>query len=1001
MWQVVEGSLYGKLIRASAENAYSHIRLVRRASLPFTNAMGVPARMFMTRQTLLLPFLLPLLGVSLIPCANAQVKANPAQGVLATPASTPPIDSAGIEFFEKKVRPILVQHCYSCHSRASKVALGNLFLDQRSAMLKGGQGGAAIVPGDPDKSRLVEAIRYSHAGFQMPPKGKLPEAVIADIATWVKRGAPAPDEPKTETRPTPTANTLLEKKRRNHWAWQPIRKVQPPTVKRKAWARNPIDSFILAKLEAKGLSPVGYADRRTLIRRAYYDLVGLPPSPEEVEAFQKDKSPKAWETVIDTLLASPHYGERWGRFWLDIARYGEDQAHSFEPRLYPQGFRYRDWIARSFNADMPYNRFIKEQIAADLLGGADAKEQLPALGFFATGPVYYGDSKMYDQYDDRIDTLTRGVLGLTVACARCHDHKFDPITQKDYYGLAGIFANTSYFEVPFETATAQTANAKGQPFTNRLEIVRKKTEEVDKFVNEHTRYVRERLTPEISKYMLEAWKFANRKRANPNLTAEQFATAGKIERVVLERWLAFLAEPKSREIVQLAAWFRMVQAQDAKADLSASDTVANEVRKIADQFQTTVQSLYRLQETAKNAKSADEKGKVKGLEKSEIALLDAILGEEGVITIPRENLEAVLTGDPKAHYAILSAELKRLQMGPFIHALSDTPTAGNIRVLLRGNPETPGEEAPRRFLAVLSNDPALAFKQGSGRLELANAITADTNPLTPRVMVNRVWQRHFGTGIVRTTNNFGTLGEPPTHPELLDYLTADFIANGWSLKTLHKKMMLSATYQMSSAVNQKDFERDSDNRLFWRMPIRRLEVEAWRDAMLAVAGQLDKTIGGQSVSLDSAENNRRTFYAAISRHQLDAMLRLFDYPDPNVTADSRTNTTVPLQQLFVLNSEFMVREAKAFAMRLLANPKEDDTVRIRRAFLLAYSRQPSLKELALGLKFLTPAVPSIPAPSNTVKTIAVTPPTNSTAQLSRWEQYAQVLLSANEFMYID
>ncbi len=937
----------------------------------------------MRRPLLLSTFLILSVGF-LASSAQSQVKPKPAQGV------APVADSAGIEFFEKKVRPVLAQNCYSCHSRASKVSLGNLMLDGRSAIMKGGAGGAAVMPGDPEKSRLIEAVRYTHQGIQMPPKGKLPEAVIADLTAWVKMGAPAPDD----TAPVPpvasASDILRDKKRRAHWAWQPLRKTQIPVVKRKGWAQNPIDSFVLAKLEAKGLTPVGYADRRTLIRRAYFDVIGLPPTPEETDAFLNDKSLKAWERVVENLLANSHYGERWGRFWLDIARYGEDQAHSFEPRLYPQGFRYRDWIVRSLNADMGYNRFIKEQIAADLLGEPDMKEQIPALGFFATGPVYYGDSKMYDQYDDRIDTLTRGVLGLTVACARCHDHKFDPITQKDYYGLAGIFANTSYREVPIETASAQASSGKSEALGNRAEILRKKTEEVDNFVNEHTGYVRQRLTPEISKYLVEAWKYSNRKKATPSLTFVQFATAEKIERLPLERWASYLANDKGKNSPHLAAWYRLIQAQDAKNDNSASEIALADVRKVADAFQTKVQAL----EAAKTAKPADKKP---ALEKSEVALLEAILGGEGVLTIPREQLGEVLTGDPKARYATISTELQRLLVSDFAHALADTPSAGNIRILLRGNPETPGEEAPRKFLAILAGDNAPAFTKGSGRLELANAITAEANPLAARVVVNRVWQRHFGTGIVRTTNNFGTLGEPPTHPELLDYLTADFMANGWSLKTLHRKIMLSATYRMRSAVDKHDYEVDPDNRFVWRMPIRRLDVESWRDAMLSVTGKLDETIGGQSVSLDDANNRRRTFYASISRHELNPMLRLFDYPDPNVTADKRTDTTVPLQQLFTLNSEYMAQEAKAFAARLNTNPQEDDASRIRRAYLLAYNRPPSAQEVALGWRFLNPP----PAPTARVRTVALNPPADNPVRLSRWEQYAQALLSANEFMYID
>jgi hypothetical protein len=481
-----------------------------------------------------------------------------------------------------------------------------------------------------------------------------------------------------------------------------------------------------------------------------------------------------------------------------VARYGEDQAHTFQARKYPNGYRYRDWLIRAFNDDMPYDQFIKEQIAADLLDEPDLRERLPALGFFALGPVYYGDPKKLDQLDDRIDTLTRGFLGLTVACARCHDHKFDPIPTKDYYALAGVFASTEYAEVPL------------------------------------------------------------------------------VSQAVVD---------------------------EAKGKLTDADKKKN------------VSPSY-----------------------------------------------------------------------PFVHALKDATSPVSMKVHVRGNPETLGEDAPRHFLSILGGDDT-AFTKGSGRLELAEAIADPKNPLTARVMVNRVWQHHFGKGLVRTPSNFGTLGERPTHPELLDYLARHFIETGWSLKTLHREILLSATYQQSSRFDPENYQRDPDNKLLWRMNRRRLEVEAWRDAMLAVANNLDPKVGGPSLELATPDNRRRTLYALVSRHELNSLLRLFDFPDPNITNDERTVTTVPLQQLFVLNSEFMVRNAKALAARLNRQPDEDDAGRIRRAFLFLYGRAATEREMQLGLAFL--ADDSSPGQGD------------SESGLSRWEQYAQVLLSANEFLYVD
>ena len=464
------------------------------------------------------------------------------------------------------------------------------------------------------------------------------------------------------------------------------------------------------------------------MRRATFDLTGLPPTADELGAFLADPSAGAFARVVERLLASPHYGERWARHWLDVARYGEDQAHTFQARKYPDAFRYRDWVVKAFNQDMPYDRFVMEQIAGDLLDGPDRAERLAALGFFALGPVYYGKA-VADELDDRLDTLSRGFLGLTVACARCHDHKFDPIPARDYYALAGVFASTDYKE--YVLTSAGTID--------------------DKAVSEPT-----------------------------------------------------------------------------------------------------------------------DKAKKQG--KSE----------------PRK---------------------------PVLHSLSEGAKIANLHVHLRGNPATLGEEAPRHFLSILAGDHPTLFTKGSGRLELAQAIANRKNPLTARVLVNRIWMHHFGRGIVATPSNLGAMGERPTHPELLDYLANQFMANGWSIKALHREIMLSAAYQRSSQYELENARRDPDNRWLWRMSRRRLQVEAFRDGLLAVAGNLDFRIGGPALDLSSDNNFRRTLYGAVSRHNLDPLLRLFDFPDANLTNDRRAVTTVPLQQLFVLNSEFIIRQASALAAR--------------------------------------------------------------------------------------
>jgi hypothetical protein len=684
--------------------------------------------------------------------------------------------------------------------------MANLRLDSREAVLRGGDTGPAIVPGKPEESLLIKAVRYHDDSPQMPPKGQLKADDLAALTQWVKLGAPWPklkEDAKSTNDATQTvalsaAEFVIQPSALAHWSFQPIADPKLPAIGRWDWPQQSLDHFILHKLQAAGLQPSQPADKRTLLRRATFDLIGLPPTPAEIEAFLVDEAPDAFERVVDRLLASPHYGERWARHWLDVARYGEDQAHTFQARKYPEGFRYRDWLVRAFNDDRPYDDFVVQQIAADLTGDPEDKQRLAALGFFALGPVYYGDAKKLDQMDDRIDTLSRGLLGLTVACARCHDHKYDPISTKDYYALAGVVASTEYVEVPL--------------------VSQEEVEAAEKALSEE-----------------------------------------------------------------------------------------------------------------------DKKKKVK----------------------------------PKF---------------PLVHAIKDAASPVTMRVHIRGSSDNLGEESPRRFLAILDRDQT-PFTQGSGRLELARAIVSPENPLPARVMVNRVWQHHFGKGLVRTPSNFGMLGEPPTHPELLDHLATRFIKSGWSIKALHREIMLSAAYQQASRLDERGFEVDPENRLLWRMNRRRLEVEAWRDAMLAVAGTLDGSLGGASQELADAKNRRRTFYGYVSRHELNPLLRLFDFPDPNITNDERTVTTVPLQQLFVLNSEFMIGNARALAAKIAVDKSEsyaDQIARVREAYVLLYGREASEAEVERAVQFVMADSSQQPE-----------------GKLSRWEQLSQALLSSNEFMFVD
>ncbi len=688
-----------------------------------------------------------------------------------------------VEFFEQKIRPVLVERCYKCHSAQAAKVRGGLRLDTRDGLRRGGESGPAVIPGDPAASLLLKSLR--HDGHKMPPDGKLPDRVTANFERWIKDGAADPRSGK----PPAAARSRVEAGKR-FWAFQPPRVHAAPAVRNSAWPRTKIDPFLLARMEQAGLEPSPPADRRSWIRRVSFDLIGLPPTPEEVEAFVRDSDTKplaACAKVVERLLASPHYGERWARLWLDLARFAEDQAHivgTDRSLCYPNAYLYRDWVIRAFNEDMPYDRFVRLQLAADLIE-PDAQTHRPALGFLGLGPKYFNRKSpevLADEWEDRVDVVSRGLLGLTMACARCHDHKFDPIPTADYYALAGVFASTRMFNQPLR------------------EGVSKKGDEASK---------------------------------------------------------------------------------------------------------------------------------------------------------PEDALHIVAEG---------------------------TPT--DLNVFLRGDVNNKGALVQRHFLQVLSEGEPKPFQQGSGRRELAEAITDRRNPLTARVIVNRIWAQHFGQGLVGTPSNFGALGDRPSHPELLDDLATRFMEAGWSLKWLQREIVLSAAYGQSSTP-LRQHSVDPENRLLSRMNRRRLSVESWRDALLAVTGRLDRTVGGPSLNPQNPQERRRTVYSAVSRLDLNRMLALFDFPDPNVHAARRTETTTPLQKLFVLNSPFMVAQATYLAERLKREVADEsdaaDSHSIDRAYRLLYGRPASEREMQVGLLFLG----------------------NGNDRSARWQQYAHVLLAANEMLFLD
>lgn len=752
-----------------------------------------------------------------------------------------------VEFFEKKVRPLLIERCHSCHSTKAKKQKGGLLLDSRESILKGGDSGPAVVPGQVGKSLLVQAIRYEKDHVQMPPKGKLPLGELAILEEWVKRGAVYPGPVETAT--MKGSINLVEA--RKFWSFQPPRVMPLPPVRDSAWPQRRIDTFILAEQEKHQLAPSPRADRRTLIRRASFDLIGLPPTPEEVEAFVNDPRPDAYERLVERLLASPQHGERWARFWLDLVRYC-DVAESWAETK-GQAWLYRDWVVQALNDDLPFDQFVQRQLAADLMPELPPRDRA-ALGFLGLSPTYWKELKLdpdvikavvAEEWEERIHALGSTFLGLTLACARCHDHKFDPVSMHDYYALAGVFASTRQADLAVvpeaQVAPAQQARVKVRSLQDEMNALQSKKAG----------------TPEAA-------------------------------------------------------------------------------RQIAE------------------------------------------------LSVQIDQLKRTPGYDIPAAPGVVEASQHVMPDGPHKTKLEYKPgMAQNVALQVRGNPTNTGPMVARRFLAVLSADAPKPFTQGSGRLELARAIITEGAPLSARVIVNRVWKHHFGTGLVETPSDFGVQGSRPSHPELLDDLTARFLANGWSLKWLHREIMLSVTYQQTSAHDDKKHALDPDNRRLWRMNRRRLEVEAWRDAMLAVSGTLVNEHGGAPMELGDPRQRRRTIYGTVKRRELHDLLRLHDFPDPTTHSASRIPTTTPLQQLYTLNSPFVQQQSAALVKRLQTEAPQSIEARVRRAYQLLYGRAASDAQVKLATEFLGAGRPGAPIPDEV------------------WQTYAQVLLGSNEFLFVD
>ncbi|MEO6244915.1 MAG: PSD1 and planctomycete cytochrome C domain-containing protein, partial [Opitutaceae bacterium] len=878
------------------------------------------------------------------------------------------------EFFETKIRPIFAERCYKCHSVESGKSKAGLLLDSRDALLKGGDTGPAIVPGDLVKSLLIEAVRYTNDDLQMPPKdegGKLDPTEIAALEEWIKLGAP---DPRTGGKPHPMDMAAA----RRHWAFQPVLKPTPPAVKNAAWVRTPVDNFVLAQLEVKKITPAAPADARTLLRRVTYDLTGLPPTPTEMDAFVREfpRDPRAYERAVDRLLASPHYGERWGRFWLDVARYADTQGYLVgnAERRFAFAFTYRDYVVRAFNEDKPYDRFIVEQLAADRLELGEDKSALAALGFLTLGRRFLGNQN--DIIDDRIDVVTRGLMGLTVTCARCHDHKFDPVPTKDYYSLHGVFAST---EEPAEKPLLGpiVESPAYQAFLDKKASAEAKVKEraqgeVEKFLAG--------LREKAGDYLLGAHDAALLRKDEK---LELFAGTRKLNIEVLKRWQAFLAEPESRKNPVLVPWFALAELpSEAFTDKSLAlleemkgpDAEAN--RAVIEAFTSAKQPAGSLKEfaalyntvfaaTEKAWQVAMEAAK-KGAQPAPEALPDPaqeavralLYAENAPPNLAPETAATMIKRQIDTRVAELRREVEALnwnEPGAPLRAmaLADKAQPANSKVLLRGNSANRGPVAPRQFLEILSEGARTPFSNGSGRLELAEAIASPTNPLTARVLVNRVWGWHFGAALVRTPSDFGVRTEAPPLRELLDWLAASFVESGWSMKALHRTILLSSTYRQSAEERSAATALDPDNQLVHRFNRRRLEFEALRDTLLAVSGALDPRLGGLPDDLTKAPfSRRRTLYGFIDRQNLPGMFRTFDFPNPDTSSAQRFATTVPQQALLLMNSPMAQEQARQLMRRDEIANVGTESEKIRALYRILYQRAPAAEEMTLVGDFL-------------------------------------------------
>ena len=906
-------------------------------------------------------------------------------------------------FFEEKIRPVLATKCWECHG--SKKQESGLRLDSRASILKGGDSGKpAALAGEVDKSLLIDAIHH-RGDIQMPPETKLPEPEIAAISEWVKQGLPWPASAAAAGH-TLSAAERAAVDRQAHWAYQPVVAPAVPVGSGTSF-NNPVDAFIAAKLQAANLTQSPAADRRTLLRRLSFDLLGLPPTSEEVTVFEQDAAPDAYERQVDRLLASPQHGARWGRHWLDVARYADTRGYAFQKdRRYPYAYTYRDYVIDAFNSDLPYDQFIREQLAADQLQLGDDKRPLAALGFLTTGRRF---NNRNDDIDDQIDAVTRGILGLTVACARCHDHKFDAIPAEDYYSLYGVFASV---EEPNELPLiAQPAES--DAFRAFEAELNKRRTAANDFVAAKHREAIDKARQQTADYL------ARIAAADRNILLEKLTFLSldpkDLRQSLVDRWKKYLAErTQNNEHAIWGLWQELMALKDSDFAAEAPKVIDSFSQRPDGEGKGQANPLLKAAIAADPPKTRMDVPRVYGKVLVEAAaawqqaggteeaqnklpvpqkqLARVLVAKDGPTDLPANDTRSFLNRADRNQLDGLQKKVQEFEASspvapPRAMVVYDKSQPYDPRVFIRGNQARPGKPVPRQFLLVMntSAEQRQPFKHGSGRRELAEALVSPSNPLTARVLVNRVWMNHFGEPLVNTPSDFGIRTEAPPLQGVLDWLAAELPRHDWSIKHLHRQIVSSAAYRQQSNDRPEIRQLDPENRLLWRMNRRRLEWEPFRDNLLAVSGRIDLALHGKSVELTKAPfPRRRSVYGSLDRQDVPNLFRVFDIASPDSSSPRRPRTTVPQQALFLMNSPFVVEQAQALAQRPEVVAAQNNSDKIAALYRAVFARNADDEERKLAEQFLQAA-----------------PPAADGVKLSPVEQLAQLLLLTNEFTYVD